>query len=202
MLLGPECIVRHVTCSRSVIGKSTYRPLLPSKNSVPFTTTRWAGKLTPQAKVDVHTSTCIQRKRKQCELQECCATMNPTSARGAAIKSSAHIHVHEHIGTPTPGTVRPPANYKFDAGETLQRRSNTAARRAVRCRAAPVSSLARREPPRRFGRSLPAQRGESLFQKPGYAATPDPCRQLHKPKKRKHPSHTSTCSPPLGIASR
>ena len=45
------------TCNRSVMGKSTYRWLLPSKNSVPFTTTRWAGKFTPHARVDVHTST-------------------------------------------------------------------------------------------------------------------------------------------------
>ena len=40
-----------------VIGKSTYRLVFPSKYSVPFTTTRWAGKLTPHAKVLVAINT-------------------------------------------------------------------------------------------------------------------------------------------------
>ena len=41
-----------------VIGKSTYRFVFPSKYSVPLITTRWAGKLTPHARVLVAISTC------------------------------------------------------------------------------------------------------------------------------------------------
>lgn len=39
------------------MGMSTYLFSLPSKYSVPFTTTKWAGKLTPQASVAVAIST-------------------------------------------------------------------------------------------------------------------------------------------------
>merc|ERR1711871_196182 len=48
---------RPIICSTSVIGKSTYRPDFPSKNSVPLTTTSRAGKLTPHARVEVETKT-------------------------------------------------------------------------------------------------------------------------------------------------
>ena len=43
-----------------VIGKSSYRFVLASKNSVPLMITRWAGRLTPQANVDVDTRIWIK----------------------------------------------------------------------------------------------------------------------------------------------